>query len=290
MFDGFESHIIDVDGVKINLKTAGYGQPVLLLHGYPQNHFMWHRVAPFLAQHFTVVASDLRGYGDSDKPKSNHSHRAYSKKVSAEEQVALMKKLGHEKFAVIGHDRGGRVAHRMALDFPDRITRLAVLDIVPTLWSFENTDMNKALSYYHWFFLSQPFNLPEVLIGQDSNFFLRWCLKSWGGSLEIFDERALKEYERCFSSSEMIHATCEDYRAAASIDLVDDRKDLDKKVGCPVLVLWGNDSKINTWCNVAEVWGERAIDLITGGIDSKHFLAEENPDDVTRALFFFLRT
>ena len=290
MFDGFERQTIEVDGVGINVVAGGRGRPLLLLHGYPQSHVMWHRVAPLLAQHFSVVVPDLRGYGDSAKPPSDSDHATYSKRTSAADQVAVMAALGHEQFAVVGHDRGGRVAHRMALDHPGRITRLAVLDIVPTLLAFEETDMEKARGYYHWFFLSQPPGLPERLIGGDPGFYLRWCLESWGGSLEPFTPEALAEYERCFTDPETIRASCEDYRAAATIDLEHDRADLDKKVECPVFALWGERSRIHRWYDVAATWRERAESVTGGSLDCHHFLPEEMPDDVARALFFFLRT
>ena len=237
MFEGFEYTAIGVDDVAINLAYGGSGPPVLLLHGYPQTHAMWHKVAPVLAEDYTVVVPDLRGYGDSAKPAAGDDHAGYSKRASALDQVGVMAALGFERFAVVGHDRGGRVAHRMALDHADRVSRLAVLDIVPTLKAFSETDQEKAMGYYHWFFLSQPFDLPERLIGGDPTFYLRWCLGSWGGSLDYFAPEAMAEYERCFSDPATIHASCEDYRAAATVDLEHDRADLATKIACPVLLL-----------------------------------------------------
>ncbi|MBT6442041.1 MAG: alpha/beta hydrolase [Alphaproteobacteria bacterium] len=290
MFKGFERLTIEVDGIAINLMKGGKGRPLLLLHGYPQSHAMWHLVAPLLAQHFTVVVPDLRGYGDSAKPASDEAHMVYSKRATAADQVGVMKALGFETFGVVGHDRGGRVGHRMALDFPDQVNRLAVLDIVPTLLAFEETDQEKASGYYHWFFLSQPPCLPEHLIGGDPVFYLHWCLKSWGGSLDYFMPEAMAEYERCFSDPDTIRASCEDYRAGATIDLEHDRADLEKKVTCPVFALWGERSRIHKWYDVGAKWRERASDVTAGSLDCHHFMPEEDPEEVTRALFYFLRS
>ena len=288
MFQGFEQEKIDADGVEINLVRGGSGPPVLLLHGYPQSHVMWHKVAPVLAQHFTVVATDLRGYGDSAKPEAGADHAGYSKRASARDQVAVMAALGFEKFALVGHDRGARVAHRLARDHAERVQRLAVIDIVPTHTAFADTDMEKAMGYYHWFFLSQPHDLPERLIGGDPEYYLHWCLKSWGGgSLDYFDAEAMAEYERCFADPAVIHASCEDYRAGATIDLEHDAEDLTKKIACPTMALWGN--RLDKWYDVAGVWREHAESVTGGVLDGGHFLPEEMPDEVARALFFFLR-
>ncbi|MBR72281.1 MAG: alpha/beta hydrolase [Rhodospirillaceae bacterium] len=289
MFDGFTNLCIKANGININVMKGGRGPAILMLHGYPQTHFMWHKVAPILAQHFTVILTDLRGYGDSDKPISDPNHQTYSKRTSGKDQFEVMQELGYESFAIVGHDRGGRVGHRMAIDYSKYITRLAVLDIVPTLFAFEQTDMEKAMGYFHWFFLAQKSDMPEHLIGFDPKYFLQWCLKSWGGSLNYFSSEALAEYERCFSNPDMIKASCEDYRAASSIDLEDDKLDSHNKINCPVLALWGRNSAINKWYDVLEVWRDRAIDVTGGSIDSRHFLAEEKPEEVARALFFFLR-
>lgn len=226
MFEGFSRERVDNGEAEISLVRGGSGPPVLLLHGYPQTHVMWHLVAPRLAERFTVVAPDLRGYGDSSKPPSDPEHLAYSKRAMAADQVELMADLGFERFAVVGHDRGGRVTHRLALDHPGRVTRAAVLDIVPTYAVFRSTNKELALSTYHWFFLSQPFGLAERLIGGDPSFFLHWHLRAWsGGRDDFFSPQALAEYERCFRDAACIHATCEDYRAGASIDLEHDQAD-----------------------------------------------------------------
>ena len=289
MFQGFERKMVDADGVAINLVQGGVGPPVLLLHGYPQTHAMWHAVAPILAQHFTVVAPDLRGYGDSAKPESSDDHFAHSKRATAGDQVAVMAALGFDKFALVGHDRGGRVAHRLTLDHPEKVQRLALIDIVPTYTAFADTDKEKAMGNYHWFFLSQPFDLPERLISGDPIYYLHWCLKNWGtGILDYFAPEALAEYERCFTDPAVIHGSCEDYRAGATIDLEHDAGDLQRKIACPTMALWGN--RLDNWYDdIAEVWRTRAESVTGGGLDGGHFLAEEMPEEVARALFFFLR-
>ena len=288
MFEGFSRERVDVGEAEIGLVRGGSGPPVLLLHGYPQMHAMWHLVAPRLAERFTVVAPDLRGYGDSSKPSSGASHFAYSKRAMAADQVKVMLGLGFDRFAVVGHDRGGRVAHRLALDHPELVTRIAVLDIVPTHAVFRGTDSRIALSTYHWFFLSQPFDLPERLIGSDPSFFLRWHLRAWsGGRDDFFAPEALAEYERCFADPACIHATCEDYRAAASIDLEHDRSDLDRKLSCPLLVLWG-EGRLDSHFDVLACWRERAARVRGRSLPCGHFLAEELPDETAAELISFL--
>src|SRR5215217_5222579 len=238
MFEGFERVRIETEGANINAVCGGKGPPVLLLHGYPQTLVMWHLAAPRLAESFTVVATDLRGYGDSSKPEGGPNHAAYSKRAMAADQVEVMEALGFGSFAAVGHDRGGRVAHRMALDYPDRVTKLAVLDIVPTRHVFETVGKDLATAYYHWFFFVQPYDLPETLIGGNPSYYLHKKLGGWGTSLDTFAQEALAEYERCFDAA-TIHASCEDYRAAASIDLVHDEEDRCevRKVECPLLTL-----------------------------------------------------
>ncbi len=249
---------------------------------------MWTKVAPELYQHFTLVMSDLRGYGESDKPESDPTHAAYSFRSMAEDQVSLMSSLGFSSFAVAGHDRGGRVTHRMCLDHADRVTRAAVLDIAPTLTMYERTDMDFAQAYYHWFFLTQPFDLPERLIGADPDYYLERKIGAWSKTEGVFDPQALAEYKRCFRDPAAIHATCEDYRAAATIDLEHDRRDLDRKLVCPLLVLWGAKGVVARTYDVLAVWRERAEDVRGGPIDCGHFLAEERPDETLAALLEFL--
>jgi haloacetate dehalogenase len=293
VFDGFETRRVATSGAEINLRLGGSGPPLLLLHGYPQTHVMWHRVAPYLAERFTVAAADLRGYGDSAKPTSDPAHAAYSKRAMARDQVEVMSSLGFERFAVVGHDRGARVTHRMALDHPDRVERAAVLDICPTLAMYERTDMAFASGYYHWFFLIQPYDLPERLIAADPDFYLE--SKTGGFGLdprkdvsETFDPAALEEYKRCFRDPAAIHASCEDYRAGATIDLEHDRADLNRKIACPLLVLWGTQGLVGRQFDVLGLWRERAGDVTGRSIDCGHYLAEEAPADTLAALQAFL--
>ena len=293
MFDGFETRRVATSGAEINLRLGGSGPPLLLLHGYPQTHVMWHRVAPYLAERFTVAAADLRGYGDSAKPASDPAHAAYSKRAMARDQVEVMSSLGFERFAVVGHDRGARVTHRMALDHPDRVERAAVLDICPTLAMYERTDMAFASGYYHWFFLIQPYDLPERLIAADPDFYLE--SKTGGFGLdprkdvsETFDPTALEDYKRCFRDPAAIHASCEDYRAGATIDLEHDRADLNRKIACPLLVLWGTRGLVGRQFDVLGLWRERAGDVTGRSIDCGHYLAEEAPADTLAALQAFL--
>ncbi len=287
LFPGFASRRIATEGAEINLVTAGSGPPLLLLHGYPETHAMWHAVAGDLARHFTVVASDLRGYGDSGKPPGDPEHAVYSKRETARDQVAVMHALGFERFFVAGHDRGGRVAHRMALDHPERVLRLAVLDIIPTAKVFASVDRASALAYYHWFFLSQPFDLPERLIGADPGFYLDWTLGSWGTATKFFDPRALAEYRRAFADPKTVHAVCEDYRAGASIDLAHDAADGGAKVGCPLLALWGGRNLTGRHYDVLACWRERASDVQGRPVDAGHFLVEERPAEVLAELLAF---
>ncbi len=288
MFEGFETRDADTAGARIHLRVGGSGPPLLLLHGYPQTHLMWHRVAPALAQRFTVVCPDLRGYGDSGKPASDPEHRVYSKRASAQDMVEVMAALGHQRFGLAGHDRGGRVAHRLALDHPERALKLAVLDIVPTRTIFRATDQAIATGYYHWFFLIQPGGLPEHMIGADPVFFLHWLLGRWGTGLAAFAPEALAEYERCFKDPAVIHATCEDYRAAATIDLEHDEADLDQKIACPVLALWGRRGLMERHFDVLATWRERAAGLVSGrALDCGHFLPEERPQETAQALLDF---
>jgi haloacetate dehalogenase len=262
---------------------------VLLLHGYPQTHAMWHLLVPRLAEDFTVVAADLRGYGDSSKPFGEEDHSTYSKRAMAGDQAAVMESLGLDSFAVVGHDRGGRVAHRMALDYPDRVTKLAVLDIVPTRHIFETVGKELATAYYHWFFYIQPYDLPETLIGGNPSYYLRKKLGGWGTSLETFTQEALAEYERCFDTA-TIHASCEDYRASASIELTHDGKDQDEghKVECPLLALWGGRGVMERLYDVEAVWREYATDVRGKPLDAGHFLAEERPRETIIELKEFL--
>ncbi len=290
MFEGFERVRVEARNAEINAVRGGQGPPVLLLHGYPQTHAMWHGVAPRLAEDFTVVAADLRGYGDSSKPFGERNHATYSKRAMAADGVEVMESLGFPSFAVVGHDRGGRVGHRMALDHPDRVTKLAVLDIVPTRHVYATVGKDLATAYYHWFFFIQPYDLPETLIGADPGYYLRKKLGGWGTSLDTFAPEALAEYERCFNDPATIHASCEDYRAAASIDLVHDDADRDegRKVECPLLTLWGGRGVMERLYDVEAVWRGYADDVRGKPLDAGHFLAEERPEETARELLSFL--
>ena len=288
MFEGFEKRRITTSGAEINLRLGGAGPPLLLLHGYPQTHVMWHKIAPALAERFTVVAADLRGYGESAKPPSDDSHAPYSKRAMAKDQVEVMAALGFERFAVVGHDRGARVTHRMALDHAERISKAAVLDICPTLEMYERTDRAFATAYYHWFFLIQPFDLPERLIGTDPDYYMDRKIGAWGSEPRLFDPEALAAYKAAFRDPATIHASCEDYRAAATIDLEHDRADLGRKLSCPLLVLWGAQGVVARTYDVLGLWREKAEEVRGEALDCGHYLAEERPEETLRALLDFL--
>ena len=289
MFEGFRQHRIETSGATINLRTGGSGPGLLLLHGYPQTHVMWHKIAPALAEHFTVVAADLRGYGDSSKPASDARHTPYSKRAMAQDMAEVMTALGIGQFAVAGHDRGARVSHRLAQDHRDRVTRLAVLDIAPTHEMYMTTDKDFATAYYHWFFLIQKHDLPERMIGADPAYYLDHKMGHWGKDSTAFPAFAYEEYLRCFSDPATIHATCEDYRAAADIDLEIDEADMAQKLECPVLALWGDKGFVGRKYDVLASWRKRAHTVEGGPIPSGHYLAEEAPQETLTALSrFFL--
>jgi haloacetate dehalogenase len=289
LFPGFAVRRIRANGTDIHCVVGGSGPPLLLLHGYPQTHAMWHRIAPALAQQYTVVCPDLRGYGDSAKPASDATHAAYSKRAMAQDMVDVMRALGFARFRVAGHDRGGRVAHRLCIDHSDAVERVAVLDISPTRTMFAGTNQAFATAYYHWFFLIQPFDLPERLIGAEPLYYLHRKIGGWGTGLQHFDPRALAEYERCFAGPATIHATCEDYRAAVSIDLEHDGADVaaGRKVACPLLVLWGDKGVVNRLFEPLRDWGAVALDVRGRTLPTGHFLAEEAPEETLRELRAF---
>ncbi len=286
--EDFSSSIHHVNGIDIACRQAGSGPALLLLHGFPQTNYMWHKIAPTLARHFTVVAADLRGYGDSEKPPTDAAHTPYSKRAMCEDMVALMSALGHDSFAVAGHDRGGRVAHRMARDHADAITRLAVLDIAPTVSMYQQTDMRFATAYYHWFFLIQPAPLPERMIGADPEFYLRTKGAHWGRTEGAFTPPAFADYLRCFSNPDTIHAMCEDYRAAATIDLQHDAEDADSKLAMPVLALWGADGFVGSTYDVLAEWRACAHTVTGHAVPGGHYLPEEAPAETLAALLEFL--
>jgi len=285
-FPGFKKLTAKTSGATINFVTAGNGPGLLLLHGYPQSHIEWRKIAPQLAQKFTVVAADLRGYGDSSKPPDGENHFGYSKRATAQDQVEVMASLGFQKFSVVGHDRGGRVAHRMALDHPDRVTKVAVLDIVPTYKLFHNVTKEWATSSFHWFFLIQQAPFPETVIGNSAEFWLKSRFLRLPET--ALSKEAFAEYLRCFRDPAMIHASCEDYRAGASIDLDHDAADRDRKISCPLLALWGEHGDMHRLYNVLDTWRERASNVSGKPVPSGHFIAEEIPDILLAELNKFL--
>jgi haloacetate dehalogenase len=294
VFDGFELETIDTGEATIRVRHGGSGPPLLLLHGHPQTHFMWHAVAKGLAKEFTIVAPDLRGYGDSSKPPTTSDHEPYSKRAMARDEVAIMHHLGFQRFSVAGHDRGGRVAYRLALDHPDRIERLAVLDILPTGEHFRRADMRFGLGYWHWFFLAQPFDVPERMIGADPQGFLTraWPRDDQGRPQPppYFAREAAADYVRCYLNPATVHATCEDYRAGATYDFELDEADRasGRRIECPVLALWAAHGQLPRWYDVLAVWRDWAHDVQGGPIESGHFMAEEAPDATIEALRAFL--
>ena len=265
--------MVDTGEAVLRVRQGGSGPPLLLLHGHPQTHMMWHKLAPRLAQDFSVVLADLRGYGESSKPPTAPDHAPYSKRAMARDMVALMQRLGFEQFDVAGHDRGGRCAYRVALDHPERVRKLAVLDIIPTYEAFRRADMRFALGYWHWFFLAQPYPLPERMIGANpDNYYFR-------GTRDLFAPEALADYLRCVHDPATIHAMCEDYRAGATIDYVLDQADYgQRRIACPLLALWGSRGQLETWYDVVSIWRDWADDVRGRAIDSGHYLAEEAPD------------
>ncbi len=282
-FPGFETRRIRTSGADINLVTGGSGPPLLLLHGYPQTHVLWRKVAPRLAQDFTLVIPDLRGYGDSSKPQAGPDHAAYSKRALAQDQVETMAALGHERFRVAGHDRGARVTHRLVRDHPEHIERAALLDIVPTLYRFETIDQKAATGSYHWFFLIQPAPFPERLIGAEAEYYLRHSL-GLDRNPAALEPEIFAEYLRCFKNPDTIRATCDEYRAGAGIDLAHDRADRERKIAMPLLVLWGQRSGQGSGYDMLAVWRQHALNVTGQAIPSGHFLPEETPDETYRAL------
>lgn len=288
MFEGFESKRIKTPDTEINLKVGGDGPALLLLHGYPQTHVIWHKIAPELAKRYTVVATDLRGYGDSGKPVTDSTHAPYSKRSMAADQVEVMEALGFERFSVVGHDRGARVAHRLVRDHPKRVDKIAVLDIAPTAAMYGATDMEFATAYYHWFFLIQPHDLPEHMIGADPQFYLKKKIKAWGRTDGAITDEAFAEYLRCFSNAETIHATCEDYRAAATIDLEHDAVNAGEKIAHPLLALWGQDGFVGKTYDVLDTWRDVASNVSGHAVPGGHYVPEEAPKETLKALLDFL--
>lgn len=287
--EGFLLDQKTVNGVCIHYAHAGTGPPVLLLHGHPQTHVAWRKVAPDLVRAgYTVIAPDLRGYGDSEKVQSDVPHHAYSKREMAIDQVALMQTLGHNRFAVVGHDRGGRVAHRMALDHPDAVDRLVVLDIAPTLTMYERTNQEFATRYFWWFFLIQPKDLPERMIGSDPEYFLRRHIRGQLKTPDAVTEDVMAEYLRCYRDPATIGAICEDYRASATIDLDHDRADRNRLVDMPLLAIWGEKSVVGDLYDVVNTWREKARIVRGLALPCGHAIPEEAPEALLSALIGFL--
>lgn len=294
LYPGFEVHDIESDvGVRIRTRTGGRGSPLLLIHGHPQTHVIWHKVAPALAEHFTLVIPDLRGYGDSSKPRGEADHANYSKRVMARDMLRVMQKLGYSRFGVLGHDRGARVAHRLAIDHAQAVQRLAVLDVAPTLAMYEQTSEAFARAYWHWFFLIQPASLPERLIEADPAAYVREVMGRRSAGLSPFDPRALREYERAFALPGAAHGVCEDYRASAGIDLEHDRMDREQgvRLTLPLLALWGQDGVVHRCFKPIEEWKRVADDVRGGPLPCGHYIAEEAPEALlSEVLPFFAET
>jgi haloacetate dehalogenase len=292
----FEYRRVDVAGVTVNCAVGGPGEgegggePVLLLHGYPENHLMWHQVAPVLARERTVVLADLRGYGDSDKPAPDAAGEVYSKRSMAGDQVGLMRQLGFQQFQLVGHDRGARVSHRLVLDHPEAVTRLAVLDIVPTRHILHHVTRTMAMAYYHWFFLPVRDGIPEHMIGADPEFWIRSIVGPLLGEGASLGQAVMEDYVRCFRDPRTIAGSCADYRSAASIDVTHDDETFaaGQKIGCPVLVLWGAQGFVGREYEPLTVWREYATDVRGQALPTGHFLPEEAPEAVAAALRDFL--
>jgi haloacetate dehalogenase len=293
LFPGFASHWINTSSGKLFARSGGKGPPLLLLHGYAQTNVMWHKVAPALAEHFTLIIPDLPGYGWSAVPEAGKDHEPYSKRAMAKVMVELMEELGHVHFGLAGHDRGGRVAYRLTLDHPGRVDRLAVLDIVPTHAMWHGMDRKLAMKVWHWTFLAQPYPVPEALIGKDPIGYIDRKMASWtkAKDLSAFDPRALAHYHAFFSDPLRIRATCEDYRAGYTSDLAADEADVaaGKKITCPLLALWGAAGIPSETSGPLGIWREWATKVEGKAIDSGHFVAEENPEATAAALLEFFR-
>jgi haloacetate dehalogenase len=289
VFEGFAEHRVDVDGATIACQSGGAGPPVLLLHGFPQCRALWAGVAPLLAERYTVVCADLRGYGDSSKPRQDANIANYSFRALAADQVQLMRALGHPRFHLVGHDRGARTALRLALDHPDAVASLALLDIVPTRTLFLEANRATAATYWHWYFLSLPEPFPERLIGADPDYFYETCLTGWGSArLADFDPAALEAYRRAWRDPGMIHGSCADYRAAATIDLEHDAADLARCVDCPALVLYGAQGAMARLFDIPAQWRGRLPRMQSAALPGGHFFIDQHPALTARALRQFL--
>lgn len=291
---GFDSRFTETSVGKIFARIGGKGSPLLLLHGYPQTNVMWHRVAPMLAAEHELVIADLPGYGQSDAPAADPDHSPYTKRAMAQAMVEMMETLGHKTFAVVGHDRGGRVAYRLALDHPERVTKISTLDIVPTWDVWNGINAKRAMKVFHWTFLAQPYPLPEMLIGKAPVEYLEWKMLAWNGKAinSVFDPRALDHYRDFFAQPARLHATCEDYRAGQSTDFAIDEADLKagRKIKAPMLALWGKTGIPAAGENPLDLWRRWAENVNGYALDCGHFLAEERPEETAAALLKFLRS
>jgi haloacetate dehalogenase len=292
MFDGFTSRRIKTSDAEIALVQGGSGPPLLLLHGFPQTHVIWHKVAPRLARQFTLVIPDLRGYGASSKPATDKEHLTYSKRAMALDMVEVMHALSFDRFDIAGHDRGARVTYRLVLDHPERVRRVATLDIIPTLEQFERVDRFGARAIFHWYFLAQPAPFPETLIGKDPDYYLQSALRAWSGSDGAFTDEALDAYREAFRKPEIIHATCEDYRAGITCDCKFDEADraARKKISAPMLALWGTRGLANRSPSVLDIWKNWATDVRGKGLECGHFIPEEAPDAVLEEFLAFFES
>ena len=291
MFNDFQPVAVEVDGITIRAVRGGQGPALLLLHGHPQTHAIWHKVAPTLAQQFTVIAADLRGYGDSGKPPGLPDHSNYSKRRMAQDQVDLMRALGFDTFAVIGHDRGGRVAARMALDHPHTVERLVTLDVAPTLAMYEQTSFEFARAYWHWFFLVRPAPFPETLIRADADLYLKQTIGARSAGLKPFTSEAYAEYLRCLQDAATAHGICEDYRASIGIDLEHDRADLaaGRTIECPFVALWGADGVVGQCFDPLAEWRRWNRDVTGAALPCGHYIPEEAPDALLERVLSFLQ-
>ena len=292
MFDSAQPFKLRRDDVRLTGRTMGQGPPLLLLHGHPQTHVMWHRVAPLLAPHFSLVMMDLRGYGDSDRPVPTAGDANYAKREMALDALAVMQHFGHASFGVLAHDRGARVAHRLAADFPQAVTRLLLLDIAPTLAMYQHTSEAFAKAYWHWFFLIQPGPLPQALIESDPVRYVRSTMGARHAGLQAFDVEAMVEYQRCALRPGTAQAICADYRASAGIDLEHDRADVaaGQQLAQPLHVLWAQHGAVGACFDVLALWRERAQQVSGRALDCGHYLAEEAPSDVVAETLQFFRS
>ncbi len=290
MFEGFTDRRVSTGEAELFVRIGGVGPPLLLLHGYPQTHVAWHRIAPVLAQQFTLVVPDLRGYGQSRGPAPDAEHRRYSKRAMAQDMAALMTTLGYERFGLAGHDRGARVGYRLCLDQPERVERFAAIDIIPTLDMWDGMNADKALASYHWSFLAVPAPVPERLIGADPEFYVGHLLERWAGRRDALDPAAVAAYLGQFRDPAVIAASCADYRAGATVDRADDAEDRRRgnKIACPVLVLWGRGYLSSKTGSPLAVWRNWADDAREVALDCGHFVAEEKPAECAAALASFM--